>query len=103
MVTLADGRIVAVSRTGKVEPDPRRDLAPVTHVASSGDALAVDSRARPVAVRRLRRSGAGSACRSASPRGDDARPNAGATRELAVLQPDGATVSLFIARNANPR
>lgn len=104
VVTLADGRIVAVTRTGKVEPI-LADLAPVTHVAASGDALAVDS--SRVSGLSLFDACADSGAGLGLPVGVAAvamtPADAGATRQLAVLQPDGATISLFIARNANPR
>src|SRR5439155_27103816 len=46
LVTLADGRLVALTRAGKIEPILDK-MVPVRHVAASGDALAVDSEHTP--------------------------------------------------------
>ena len=104
VVTLADGRIVAVSPAGKIEPI-LGELSPVGPIAASGDALAVES--QRVTGMSLFDACAGSGAGLGLPVGIAAvamtPADATATRQLAVLQPDGATVSLYVARNANPR
>jgi len=96
VVTLADGRLVALTRTGQIEPI-LDEMVPVHHVASSGDALAVDGD-RGLSLF--------DACAAAgSLLGVDpvaavalTPANSAKTRELAVLQPDGNAVSLYQVR-----
>jgi hypothetical protein len=96
VATLADGKLVAVTRAGQVEPI-LDEMAPVSHLAASGDALAVDS-ARGLSL-------VASCADNGALLGVDAiaavaltPANALKARELAVLQPDGNTVSLYQVR-----
>jgi hypothetical protein len=96
LVTLADGRIVTVSRAGKVEPILDA-MVPAHHVASSGDALVVDS---PRGLSLIDSCADGGALLGVDPIAAVALTPANAikARELAVLQPDGNTVSLYQVR-----
>jgi hypothetical protein len=99
VVTLADGRLVAVSRAGQVVP-LLDDMAPVRHVASSGDALAIDSEHTPgLSLVDACGSGGGPLGLSAPLSAVALTPiNAAKTRELAVLEADGNSVSLYQLR-----
>jgi hypothetical protein len=102
VVTLADGRLVAFTRDGKIEPI-LDEMVPVHHLASSGDALAVDSAHTPGLSLFDSCGGGGALLGLPVSIGAVAitPANAAAAREIAVLQPDGNTVSLYQARNAN--
>ena len=102
VVALADGRLFAVAKSGKLEPI-LDEMAPVAHLASSGDALAVDSSRTPGLSLFDACGGGGALLGLPVAVGAVAMTpaNAASFRELAVLQPDGATVSLYQARNAD--
>jgi hypothetical protein len=96
VVELADGKLVAITSAGQLEPI-LDEMAPVRHVAASGDALAVDSARGLSLVDACADSGAllgvdPIAAVALTP------ANAAHARELAVLQPDGNTVSLYQVR-----
>ena len=96
VVTLADGHVVTVSRAGKVEPI-LGEMVPVHHIASAGDALAVDS-ARGLSL--VDACADGGALLGVDPIAAVALTpiTAAKTRELAVLQPDANTVSFYQLR-----
>jgi hypothetical protein len=103
IVTLADGTMVAMGRSGKLDK-VLPEMAPVHHVAASGDALAVDSAHTPgLSLFDACAGGGGSllglpvAVQSVAM----TAANAASAREIAVLQPDGNTVSMFQTRNSH--
>ena len=99
VVTLADGRLVAVSRTGKAEAILDQ-MAPVNHLAASGDALAVDSEHTPGLSLFDACAGGGALLGLPDPVAAVAMTaaNPASVRELAVLQTDGNTLSLYQLR-----
>lgn len=104
LVTLANGTMVTMDKSGKLDK-LLPEMAPVQHVAASGDALAVDSTHTPGLSLFDACAGGGSLLGLPVPIAAVAMTpaTAAATRELAVLQPDGDTVSLFQARHARTR
>ena len=106
VVTLADGRLVALTDRGTIEPLVT-ELTPVHHVAASGDALALDSDRTPGMALFDACGGGGALLGLPLPSIEAVAMTAaspvGAERELAVLEHDGRTVQLFHARNASAR
>ncbi len=102
LVTLADGTLMTMSSAGKLDK-LLPEMAPVAHLAASGDAIAVDSMHTPGLSLFDRCGGGGALLGLPVSVGAVAmtRANAIAARELAVLAPDGTTVALFSARNAD--
>jgi len=96
VVALTDGKLVAITRAGQIEPI-LDEMTPVRHLAASGDALAVDS-ARGLSL--VDSCADGGPLLGVDPVAAVALTPADATRarELAVLQPDGNTVSLYQVR-----
>jgi hypothetical protein len=107
VVTLADGHVVAVSKDGKLTPIVD-SLAPVRHLASSGDALAVDSDHVPgLSLFDACGSGSGAllgltAASVAAVAMTPAATKSG-EREIVVLEKDGDTIDLFLARDPRGR
>lgn len=106
LVTLVDGRVVALGRDGQLLPVVDK-LVPVRHVAASGDGLAVDSEPVP-GFSLFDACGGGSGALlglgAASVAGVVMTPlSAAREREIVVLEKDGNTVDLFLARDLRDR